>query len=64
VTAAKMSGCIEPTVVYPLADFKRRTGFDDTAMRSARRAGLKVIYANNRVFVRGSDFVQYLDRMR
>ena len=59
----KQSGPIEPLVVYPLAVFKQHVGYGDSTMRSARRAGLKVIRANGRFFVRGFDFVRYLDQV-
>ena len=53
-------GPVEADVLYPLADFKARTGLGEFAMRTARRRGLKVTYAGNRGFVLGRDFLDYL----
>lgn len=52
---------IEPQNAYPLRDFQRRTGFGDSAMRAARKAGLRVIYLHKRPFVLGHDFIEYLE---
>jgi hypothetical protein len=46
--------------VYGLAEFKARSGLGDSGLRNARRAGLRVLYAHNRGFVLGADFVEYL----
>lgn len=54
-------GPIEPHVLYPLEDLQARSGMGKTALRSARRAGLRVRYAGNRAFVLGSDFIKWLD---
>jgi len=51
---------IEPGTCYPLNDFQRRSGLGDSAMRAARRAGLKVLYLHKRPFVFGDDFIAYL----
>ena len=53
-------GPIDPATCYPLADFQRRTGFGDAAMRAARKAGLRVIYVHKRPFILGADFILYL----
>ena len=62
MTSKPHRGCIEPNTCYPLADFQRRTGFGDSAMRAARRAGLKVLYLHKRPFVMGHDFISYLEK--
>jgi hypothetical protein len=51
---------IEPATCYPLANFQLRVGFGDSAMRAARKAGLKVLYLHKRPFVFGGDFIEYL----
>ena len=48
--------------VYGLAEFKARSGLGDAGLRNARRAGLRILYAHNRGFVLGDDFVEYLRR--
>jgi hypothetical protein len=57
---SKARAPIEPDVAYPLGNFQQRTGYGDSAMRAARRAGLRVIYLHKRCFVLGSDFIEYL----
>jgi hypothetical protein len=54
---------IHPDVAYPLPAFKVATGLGDKALRQARRAGLRILYLHGRGFVRGSDFLSYLDRI-
>jgi hypothetical protein len=55
-------GPIEAHVLYPLEDFKPRSGFGSSAMRAARRDGLKVIYAGGRGYVLGRDFIEWLQK--
>ncbi len=51
---------ISTDVIYPLNLFKQITGFHDTAMRTARSNGLRVLHAGGRGFVVGADFRDYL----
>ncbi len=46
---------------YMLSEFQKRTGMKRDAMRTARRAGLKVRYLHGRGFVLGSDWLAYLE---
>jgi hypothetical protein len=43
-----------------MANFQPRSGLGDSAMRAARKAGLRVIYLHKRPFVLGTDFIKYL----
>ncbi len=52
---------IDPNRTYRLEDFMRISGLGVHAMRTARRKGLKVRRSGNRGFVRGADFVSYLE---
>ena len=56
-------GAIEPGVMFTLDEIKRRSKLGEWALRTARRNGLRVIYTGGRAFVRGQDFVEYLDRI-
>jgi len=47
--------------VYSLALLRAITGWGDSAIRAARRAGLKPVYLHGRVFYRGCDLVPYFD---
>ena len=55
-------GPIEPQVCYPLHEFKRRTGFGDSALRAARHGGLRLHYLHKRAFILGADFIRYLEQ--
>lgn len=57
------NGVIEAGAVYTLAELKKRAGVADWWLRSARRNGLRVIRAGNRGYVRGEDFIGYLDKL-
>lgn len=52
---------IDPRLDYPIAAFKRLAGVGDAWLRSARRDGLRVVYAHGRGFIRGCDFCSYID---
>lgn len=56
------SGEVLSNGVYSLADFQKRVGLSRDGMRSARRAGLRVIRLHNRAYVRGSDWMDYLNK--
>ena len=56
-------GTISSGEVYRLDEFRRRTVWEKSALRTARRSGLRVIYFKNRGFVRGSDFLAFLDEV-
>lgn len=54
-------GPIEPHILYPLPELQARAGLGNAAMRTARRAGLKVKYAGGRGYVLGLDFIEYVE---
>jgi hypothetical protein len=45
---------------YTLPEFRRRTGLENAAIRSARRAGLIVRRVGRRSYVLGDDFLEFL----
>jgi len=55
-------GTIRADEAYTLVEFSRRTGLKDWAIRSARKHGLRVTKIGNRSFVKGGDFIDYIDR--
>ena len=57
---AQTLGPIENGTVYPLDDFKARTGLGSAALRTARRDGLVVKYIGGRAFIRGEDFISFV----
>ena len=56
-------GVIEPQNIYTLREFQARSGLGETALRTARRAGLRVVRFKNRSYVRGQDFLEFLDKV-
>lgn len=62
-TVQASPGVIEAGAVYRIEEFKRRVGWGSHAMRQARRAGMKVVYTAGRAYIRGADFISYLDRL-
>lgn len=56
-------GPVQPSEMYPLQAFKEVTGLGNRAMRSLRKAGLKVRRVSGRGFVLGSDFIQLLEEI-
>ncbi len=53
-------GVIRPSDAYTLTEFRKRVGLSEGALRQARRAGLRVIYAHRRGYVMGADWIDYL----
>ena len=54
-------GPIVPDRMYPLAALQFRCGLGKTAMRTARRRGLRVRYLCGRAFVKGADFISFVE---
>lgn len=57
----KITGQIEPQTLYSLEEFKQVSGMGNWALRQARKAGLKMLKSGNRKFVKGQDFIDFLD---
>lgn len=57
---AQTLGPIESGTVYPLPDFKARSGLGTAALRTARRDGLVVKYIGGRAYIRGEDFLSFI----
>lgn len=60
----QFDGVIRSDEIYLLAKFKQRVSFGDNAVRAARRKKenpLRVLRLNGRAFVKGADFIAYLE---
>lgn len=55
------AGVIRAGESYLLDDFKKRTKLGKAAYLSARRNGLITIHIHGRTFVRGEDWLRYLE---
>ena len=53
------SGEIQRDGLYSLAEFTKRTGLKDWAIRAARREGFRVLYVHNRAYICGGDWIDY-----
>lgn len=58
------AGPIRIDEAYDKKEFLRRVGFKQGAFHSCVRAGLKTCQAGGRVFVLGSDWIEFLSRSR
>ena len=56
--AASQPICVSD--IYPVAEFRRRAGLTEAAMRAARRRGLPVLRTGKRAYVSGQDFLDFL----
>ena len=54
------SGVIDPDSLYTLKTFTRRIGIREAALRSARRAGLRIYYVHNHAYIHGRDWIDYV----
>lgn len=53
---------ISPTELYPIKLFRRLAGLGPHAMRQARAKGLKVRYVGKNAYIKGQDFIDYVDQ--
>ncbi len=61
MSTATATGTISADEVCEAGAFKRRFGIGTHAFTSMRRRGLRTIRIGAKVFVRGSDFIRFLD---
>jgi hypothetical protein len=56
---------IDPDRLYTLEGFKDATGISNTRMREARLRGMapEVLRVGRRVFIRGRDAIEYIERL-
>jgi hypothetical protein len=54
-------GVIEAAAVYTLSEFAARMNMTRSAMREARRLGLKVRRIGKRAFVLGRDAIEFIE---
>jgi hypothetical protein len=62
-TFKKTPGVIRVDEVYRADEFRGRAGLNDFSWRGVRRAGLRVVRVNRKVYVRGSDWFDFLTRI-
>ena len=55
-------GAIIPDAIYRLDELRARMGWRDAAFRAAVRAGLKVHRSGKRVYVLGTDLIEFVTR--
>lgn len=53
-------GVINPDELYTLKAFTERLGIRAATLRSARRAGLRVLYVHKHAYVYGRDWIDYV----
>jgi hypothetical protein len=55
-------GVILDNGAYAIAEFKKRTGLENKALRSARSRGLVIRQCGSRRFILGRDFLEFLSK--
>ncbi len=60
--AAGTVGSVHPTTLYRLDELKSRMGWRDAAFRAAVRAGLKTHRSGKRLYVLGSDVIDFVTK--
>jgi hypothetical protein len=59
---ASAEGTISVTEVYTLKEVRRRLGWTDSSLRSAKRHGLQLLSCGKRKYVAGQDVLDFLRR--
>jgi hypothetical protein len=59
----KIPGVIRADEAYELGEFARRMRLGEFALREVRQKGLRVISVGRRRYVRGADWLEFLDRV-
>ena len=59
---ASASGAVVPGAIYRLDELKARMGWRDAAFRAAVRAGLKIYRSGKRIYVLGTDLIEFVTR--
>ena len=54
-------GVISTLEVYRIDEAKRRLGWTDSALRAAKRRGLKVLASGKRRYVTGTEILRFLE---
>lgn len=60
--SAVIPGAIVPDAIYRLDEVKARMGWRDAAFRAAARAGLKTHRSGKRLYVLGSDLIDFVTK--
>ncbi len=60
LSSTDSAGIVRPDEMYTLHELKRRLGMSDSALRAARRKGLRVFYVHKRGFIFGKDLIDYI----
>ena len=58
----RVPGAIVPDAIYRLDEVKARMGWRDAAFRAAVRAGLKTHRSGKRLYVLGSDLIDFVTK--
>ena len=56
-------GVISLTEIYALDEAKRRLRWTESAMRAARRRGLKLLTSGKRRYVTGQEILRFLEQL-
>ena len=62
ITNPKASEPIAPERLYTRDQLMASTGLRAAGIRAARRSGLRVLYVGAKAFVKGQDFITYVEQ--
>lgn len=57
---SETAGVVQSDAMYTLTAFKRQLGLTESALRAARRGGLRVRYVHKRGWIYGRDWIDYI----
>jgi hypothetical protein len=60
----RVSGSVSILEAYRLEEAKARLGWSDSALRAAKRRGLKLIACGRRRYVTGKEIVRFLESLQ
>ena len=63
VSSPLLAGVVSTLEVYTLDEAKRRLRWTDSAVRSAKRRGLRLIKCGKRKYVTGQELLRFLESM-
>ena len=58
---SRTPGVIDAAQAYTIAEFRRRMGIGDFAMRQLRRDGLRVVEIGRKRFILGRSWLKFLE---
>ena len=62
-TQSALPGVVSLHEIYTIAEARRRLGWTESAMRAARRRGLKLLTCGKRRYVTGQEILRFMEQI-